>query len=122
MNIEWGKILSTNPGENALANFLNHFGASRYSYKPSLIAVYSAGPFGGVRAAMQMRAMTGEIGCLSVSPIFSAPTAQTSLDDNGTPVAPNGPLLEKQAENCFKQLEWMAEAMKKQRDSVGLPK
>ena len=105
----------------ALANFLNHFGGKNYAYKPSAIAVYSGGPYGGVRAAMQLRALTGELGCLSVSAIFAGPAVQNSLDEEGNPVAPNGPLLETQANNMFKQLEWMADAMKKQRDTVGVP-
>jgi len=106
----------------ALANFLNHFGSSSYMYKPSAIATYSAGPFGGVRAAMQLRAITGELGCLSVSALFAAPSVQNSLDENGTPVGQTGTLLEGQAANLLKQLEWMADAMKKQRETVGIPK
>jgi hypothetical protein len=71
---------------------------------------------------MQLRAITGELGCISISPIFAAPQAQNSLDENGVPQPPNGVLLEQQTANCFKQLEWMADAMKKQRETVGLPK
>lgn len=36
----------------ALADLLNHFGSSLFSYKPSVIATYSAGQWGGTRAAM----------------------------------------------------------------------
>ena len=50
----------------ALVNFLNHFELKNYTYKPSAIAVYSMGPSGGVRAAMQLRAYTSEMGFASV--------------------------------------------------------
>lgn len=39
----------------ALANLLNHFGSSLFSYKPSAIVTYSAGQWGGARAAVSMR-------------------------------------------------------------------
>jgi chromate reductase, NAD(P)H dehydrogenase (quinone) len=39
----------------ALADLLNHFGSSLFSYKPSLIVTYSAGQWGGTRAAVAMR-------------------------------------------------------------------
>jgi len=75
-----------------------------------------------MRAAMQLRAMTGELGCLSTQAIFSAPAAQNSLDEDGKPVGANGDLLKGQTKVVFGQLEWMADAMKKQRETVGLPK
>ncbi len=51
----------------ALAHLLNHFGASRFSWKPSAIVTYSAGQWGGARAAMGMRGFLSELGCLPVS-------------------------------------------------------
>ncbi len=38
----------------ALKNLLDHF-QSEYYFKPSAIATYSAGPFGGVRASVHLR-------------------------------------------------------------------
>ena len=43
----------------SLANFLNHFPQETFEYKPSLIVTYSAGQFGGTRAAMQLRDLVG---------------------------------------------------------------
>ncbi|KAH9253173.1 hypothetical protein BASA81_008855 [Batrachochytrium salamandrivorans] len=103
-----------------LTNFLNHFPQTSYMFKPSAIVVYSMGPFGGVRAAMQMRALTGELGCLSVTAIFAAPVVQNSLDVEGKPVGEDGKLLEGQATKVLGQLEWYAEATKAQR-AKGLP-
>lgn len=47
----------------ALAHLLNHFGSSLYAYKPSAIATYSAGQWGGARAAVNMRTFLSELGC-----------------------------------------------------------
>jgi NAD(P)H-dependent FMN reductase len=45
----------------ALSNLLDHF-LEEWFWRPSAIACYSAGQFGGVRAAMQLRALLPEIG------------------------------------------------------------
>ena len=50
-----------------LTNMMNYFGGSVYSYKPSGICSYSAGMWGGARAAVAARAYLSELGCLSVS-------------------------------------------------------
>lgn len=67
----------------ALANLLNHFGASLYAYKPSAIVTYSAGQWGGARAAVNMRTYLGELGCLPVSAMIHVPKAQEVFDENG---------------------------------------
>lgn len=43
------------------------------------------GIYGGMRAAMQLRAMTGELGCISVSNIFGIPEVQKAINEDGTP-------------------------------------
>lgn len=48
----------------ALLNLLNHFGSSTFSYKPSAIVSYSAGQWGGTRAAHALRPTLSELGCL----------------------------------------------------------
>lgn len=44
------------------------------------------GQFGGVRAAMQLRAMLGELGCISVSNILALPKVHEALDADGKAV------------------------------------
>src|SRR5262249_41221114 len=44
----------------ALSNLLDHF-LEEYYFRPSAIVCYSSGQFGGVRAAMQLRAMLCEL-------------------------------------------------------------
>ena len=37
-----------------------------------------------MRAAMQLRAMTGEIGCISVSNIFGIPKVDKAINEDGS--------------------------------------
>ena len=48
--------------------------------------MFYAGIYGGMRAAMQLRAMLGEIGCISVSNIFGIPQVNKALDEDGKPL------------------------------------
>lgn len=67
----------------ALAHLLNHFGSSLFAFKPSAIVTYSAGQWGGTRAAVGMRTFLGELGCLPVSAMIHIPKAQEVLDEDG---------------------------------------
>jgi chromate reductase, NAD(P)H dehydrogenase (quinone) len=67
----------------ALADLLNHFGSSLFAYKPSAIVTYSAGQWGGTRAAVNMRTFLAELGCLPVSAMIHVPKAQEALDEDG---------------------------------------
>jgi chromate reductase len=104
----------------ALSNLLNHFGGSKFAGKASGLVTYSSGQWGGVRAAMQLRAITSELGCLSVSRICSIARAGKTLDEEGKPAEPD--YLDKMLGGMLNQLEWLADAMKQKREAVGLPK
>ncbi len=67
----------------ALAHLLNHFGSSLFSFKPSAIVTYSAGQWGGARAAVTMRTFLSELGCLPVSAMVQVPAAHQVLDEDG---------------------------------------
>ena len=95
----------------ALSNLLDHF-LEEYFFRPSAIVCYSAGPFGGVRAAMQLRAMLGELGMPSISSIFSISKVQSSFDDKGNAL---DKAYERKIERFIKEIEWYAEALKEQR-------
>lgn len=103
----------------ALANLLNHFGSSLFAYKPSAIVTYSAGQWGGMRAAIGMRSFLSELGCLPVSAMIHVPKAQDVFIENGD--VQNG---EDQSSwydyfaRTIKQLIWWADATKKQRNEV----
>ena len=100
----------------ALADLLNHFGSSLYAYKPSAIVTYSAGQWGGTRAAVGMRTFLGELGCLPVSAMIHVPKAQEVLDEDGSYAA--GVDAERWTtylDRTLAQLGWWAEAAKHRR-------
>ena len=96
----------------ALTNLMDHF-LEEYFWKPSAIVCYSAGPFGGVRAAMTLRAMLAEMGMASIPSILPIPGVQDAFGDDGTPVDDNYP---RRANRFLTELEWYANAMKHARE------
>ena len=100
----------------ALAHLLNHFGSSLYAYKPSAIATYSAGQWGGARAAVNMRTFLSELGCLPVSAMIHVPKAQEVFDaDGGYASGVDGGHWDGYLGRSFAQLVWWAEAARRQR-------
>lgn len=102
----------------ALSSVMGHFGGSNYSCKPSGIVTYSPGPFAGMRAAMAIQIMCHELGCLPVSKLCGLPSVSDLLEADGTPKDEGARML-KQLPDLLSQLEWMAVAMKNQRDKTG---
>lgn len=103
----------------ALANLLNHFGSSLFSYKPSAIITYSAGQWGGMRAAVGMRTFLSELGCLPVSAMIHVPRAQEVFAADGSPQA--GEDKDSWFDyfgRTFNQLIWWAQAAKEYRAQV----
>lgn len=98
----------------ALAHLLNHFGASRFSWKPSAIVTYSAGQWGGARAAMGMRGFLSELGCLPVSAVTHLPKVHEVLDPEGAWTA-DMEHWDGYVTRTLAQLEWWGEAARHQR-------
>mmetsp|Transcript_26487 Transcript_26487/g.55980 ORF Transcript_26487/g.55980 Transcript_26487/m.55980 type:complete len:264 (-) Transcript_26487:256-1047(-) len=103
----------------ALSGLMGSFGGSNYKCRPSGIVTYSPGPFAGMRAAMAIQIMCHELGCLPVSKLCGFPTVAELLETDGTPRDPNNRMM-KQLPELLVQLEWMAVAMKHQRERVGM--
>lgn len=103
----------------ALADLLNHFGSSLFSYKPSAIVTYSAGQWGGARAAVNMRTFLSELGCLPVSAMVHFPKAHEVLAEGGE-IAPgqDGASWDKYCGRSWTQLAWWALAARSLRQSV----
>jgi len=100
----------------ALAHLLNHFGSSLYAWKPSLIATYSAGQWGGARAAVNMRTFLAELGCLPVSAMIHVPKAQDVFDaEGGYAPGVGAARWNDYLDRGFQQLAWWAEAASRQR-------
>jgi NAD(P)H-dependent FMN reductase len=95
----------------ALSNLMDHF-LEEYFWKPSAIVCYSAGPFGGVRAAMTLRAMLAEMGMASIPSILPIPAVQDAFEDDGAPLDANYP---RRATRFLTELEWYANAMQQAR-------
>jgi NAD(P)H-dependent FMN reductase len=94
-----------------LSNTLDHF-LEEYSWRPSAIVCYSGGRFGGVRAAMQLRAMLCELGMPSIPSLLPIPEIGITLDPEGIP---EQPWLDKSAGRFVDELVWYAEALRHQR-------
>jgi NAD(P)H-dependent FMN reductase len=96
----------------ALSNLMSHF-LEEYFYKPSGIVCYSAGAFGGVRAAVALRPMLAEMGMSSVPSVFPIPKIQEAFDEEGNP---RDPELPKKAAKFLNELDWYACALKAARE------
>ncbi len=97
----------------ALLNILNHFGSSTFSFKPSGIISYSAGQWGGTRAAHSLRPTLSELGCIPVSAMVHIPFAHEVFDEHG--VAQDETKWNSYMGRCFNQLSWWGNAAKKYR-------
>jgi NAD(P)H-dependent FMN reductase len=100
----------------ALSNLIDYF-LQEYFFKPSAIVCYSSTPFGGVRAAMQLRALLPEVGMTSIPSLQPIPSAGTALSEDG--VALTQELAEKSGK-FFDEFDWYMRAMRAEREK-GLP-
>jgi len=96
----------------ALSNLLDHF-LEEWFWKPSAIVCYSAGSFGGVRAAMQLRMMLGELGMSSIPSIFPVPKVRQAFDADGTPSESR---TRDRAKKFLDELEWYGYALRDARN------
>jgi len=100
----------------ALKNMLDHF-LEEWFWRPSAIACYSAGSFGGVRAAMQLRATLAELGMPSIPSLQPMPKVQDHFDDDGSP---RDPAQIRRVSRFLDEFEWYARALKRAREQ-GVP-
>ncbi len=91
----------------ALKNLLDHF-QSEYLYKPSAIVTYSAGPFGGVRALINLRAILAELGTPSIPSAFPVSHVQSAFDDDGNAV---DEAYDERVVRFLDEFEWYANAL-----------
>lgn len=100
----------------ALSNLIDYF-LEEYAFRPSAIVCYSVATYGGVRAAMQLRALLPEVGLTTIPSIQPIPSIGSSLSADG--VALTQELAEKSGK-FFKEFEWYMKAMKAGR-AEGVP-
>jgi NAD(P)H-dependent FMN reductase len=101
----------------ALSNLLDHF-LEEYYFRPSAIVSYSGGQFGGVRAAVHLQAILCELGMPSISSTFPVPKVHSAFDLDGTELTPGAG---RRFDRFAAELEWYAEALKRQREEKGTP-
>jgi NAD(P)H-dependent FMN reductase len=99
-----------------LSNLIDYF-LEEYFFRPSAIVCYSATPFGGVRAAMQLRALLAEVGMPSIPSIQPIPAIDKALSSDG--VALTQELAEKSGK-FFDEFDWYMRAFKTER-AKGVP-
>lgn len=100
-----------------LTNLMDHF-LEEYGFRPSGIVSYSAGSFGGVRAAMQLRAFLTELGTVAIPTIYPIPKVQDVFDAEGVPLD-DRPV--RHVQQFVNELEWYAKALRKGREEYPLP-
>ena len=91
----------------ALKNLLDHF-LEEYFWRPSGIVCYSAGGFGGVRAAMQLRMTLAELGMPSISSLLPIPRIAQAIDEEGTAT---DPITDRSAGRFLDEFLWHAKAL-----------
>lgn len=96
----------------ALKNLLDHF-QSEYFYKPSAIVTYSAGPFGGVRALVNLRGILAELGTPSIPSAFPVSHIGKSFDDSGNALEK---AYDERITKFLDEYEWYAIALRHARD------
>jgi len=100
----------------ALKNLLDYF-LEEYFWRPSGIVCYSAGQFGGVRAAVQLRAVLAELGMPSTPTMFAIPKLQDAVGEDGRPTMD---WVEKPLGKFLDEFSWYARALRQER-ARGLP-
>jgi NAD(P)H-dependent FMN reductase len=91
----------------ALKNLLDHF-LEEYFWRPSGIVCYSAGSFGGVRAAMQLRMTLAELGMPSISSLLPIPRIAQAIDEDGVPAEE---ITERSMNRFLDEFIWYANAL-----------
>lgn len=91
----------------ALKNLLDHF-LEEYFWRPSGIVCYSAGGFGGVRAAMQLRMTLAELGMPSVPSLLPIPRIAHAIDEDGRA---SEPITERSMNRFLDEFLWYADAL-----------
>lgn len=96
---------------SALKNLLDHY-QKEYLYKPSGIVTYSAGPFGGVRALINLRAILAELGTPSIPSVFPVSHIHSAFDDDGNLLHQTYDL---RVIKFLDEFDWYAQALKRGR-------
>ena len=95
-----------------LKNLIDHY-MQEYFWKPSAIVGISGGAFGGMRAAMTLRAVLPEVGMPTIPSLFPITHVQDSFDEDGNALEK---AYEKRIVKFLDELEWYMRAFKAERE------
>ena len=95
----------------ALKNLLDHF-QKEYHYKPNAIVTYSAGPFGGVRALINLRGILAELGTASIPSAFPISQVHKAFDVDGLALDEK---YDVHVAKFLDEYEWYANALREAR-------
>lgn len=101
-----------------LSNLVDHFYKGQFGYKPGLIATYSYGPFGGVRAGAQLRMHLAEVGMVTIPSSIAVPSIVDSLNADAEP---QNERLNEFAEKSIDEFAFYLRALSAERAN-GIPK
>ncbi|KAF0691194.1 Aste57867_17527 [Aphanomyces stellatus] len=107
-----------------VTNTLDYFFHNEYYYKVAGIATYSAGGFGGVRAAAPLRPVLACLGLTSIPKELPVPSVHSLLNEDGTvqeDAGKSGESLEKNAIAFAEELKFFATAIQTARASSSAP-
>lgn len=96
----------------AMKNIIDHFG-SDYKWKVAAIASYSAGGFGGIRAAQALRSVLAAVGLLTIPKTFPISKVQDSFNEVGEAV---DSAYEARIQGFLDELEWVSAAIARARE------
>jgi NAD(P)H-dependent FMN reductase len=99
-----------------LTNLIDYF-LEEYFWRSSAIVCYSAASFGGVRAAMQLRALLPEVGMPPIPSILAIPSIASALSKDGVALTQE---LAEGSGKFFDEFEWYMRSMKAER-AKGVP-
>jgi NAD(P)H-dependent FMN reductase len=108
---------SIQPG---LKNMIDHYQAE-WGWRPVGMATYSAGRFSGMRVAVHLRAILGELGMVSIPTILGIGPVQSSLDEKGVPIGEGAAALNKSTDRFLNELKWYADALEAKRRTDATP-
>jgi NAD(P)H-dependent FMN reductase len=103
-----------------LKNLTDHF-LEEWFWRPAAIASYSAGRFGGVRAALAWHGTLSEMGMVVISSTLAVGPIAQALSEDGKLIGEAGKQLARAFPRFADDLKWWIEAAKAQRAKRGVP-
>jgi len=105
-----------------LTNLLDHFPASTFSYKTCGVLTYSGSSFGGMRSAVALATMLGQLWFTPIVPVYCTIPKVYELAEDGTQGQKDNTslaLIDDSATKMVKLVDWYARAIKNHKNSVG---